>query len=491
MGELRYLSGPDLLDILVISFLAHRIWVLFRGTAALQVMVGLIFLWVIHGVAEAAGLVLTSRFLESLGTVGLVAIVVLFRNEIREVLVQNVPARLLLGQPSGSGRSKRLPAVVEAAFEMAATRTGALLVFQDRDRLATHVHNGIALEGLISVQVLRSIFSKESPVHDGAVVIRGNRIERVGAILPLTRQAELPLEFGTRHRAALGISEVSDAVVVVVSEERGEVSVVRRGIVERIDEPSALEATLRRHLRREPNRARFAGLARELIRQAAVFLLILGAVAVYWGVYLGRQVSLISVTTPIDFRNIPSALEMRAPSIDHVEVQIRGKRPLVEGLKPEQVTVFVDLKGARAGPRQSSRLGAGNVELPVGLEVVQVTPPSVAVDLERRLTAAVRVRARLVGALPRGLRLGEVTVEPATVRVRGPESDLRGLAAIPTTPIDLRGLRADQTPRAFDTDLVLYPASIKLDAGQPRRVRVTVRLIPAPGPPKPAGDGVE
>jgi diadenylate cyclase len=327
MGELRYLSGPDLLDILVISFLVHRTWVLFRGTAALQVLVGLLFLWVIHGFAETAGLVLTSRFLESLGTVGLLAVVVLFRNEIREVLAQNVPARLLLGNNSGAGRSKRLPAVVEAAFQMAKTRTGALLVFQDRDRLAAHVRDGISLEGIVSAQILQSIFSKESPVHDGAVIIRGNRIERVGAILPLSRQPDLPLEFGTRHRAALGISEVSDAVVVVVSEERGEVSVVRRGVVERIEEPAALEGSLRHYLRREPNRARLANLVRELVRQAAAFLLILGAVAVYWSVYLGRQVSLITVSRPIDFRNIPKDLEMRAPSIDRVEVQIRGKRP--------------------------------------------------------------------------------------------------------------------------------------------------------------------
>jgi YbbR domain-containing protein len=155
-------------------------------------------------------------------------------------------------------------------------------------------------------------------------------------------------------------------------------------------------------------------------------------------------------------------------------------------LRPEQVTAFVNLMGARAGTEQWSRLGAANVELPVGLEVVQVTPPSVAVDLERRIGAMVRVQPRLVGTLPPGVRLGEVKVEPATVQVGGPESDVRGLTVIPTTPIDVRSL----TPRAgstFDADLVLYPASIKLAPGQPRRVRVTVRLISAPRPSKPPG----
>ena len=248
MGDLPHLRWPEVMDLLVISLLAHRLGLLFRGTTTLRVMVGLLFLWFLHAVALAAGLVLTGRFLEALGTVAVLVIVVVCRNEIRDVLVQTSPIRLILGRPPERAKGKRLHAAIEAAYHLASTRTGALLVFQNRDTLDEHLREGIALGGQVSTPILESIFVKEGPVHDGAVLLRGDRIERVGVILPLTRQRGLTLEYGTRHRAAIGLSEVSDAAVVVVSEERGEVALVHRGKVDLVQGPEQLDEALHRVL---------------------------------------------------------------------------------------------------------------------------------------------------------------------------------------------------------------------------------------------------
>ena len=218
------LRWPDAIDIVLIGFLIHRLLMLFRGTATLHVTSVLVLLWMLHGLTYEFNLVLTSRFLESLGTVAVLVIVVAFRDEIREVLIQTNPMRLILGRPASRTQEEKLGLVAEAVFQLAEKNVGALIVFQNRDRLTELVRDGISLGGQISVPILESIFSKESPVHDGAVLIRGQRIDRVGTILPLTRRTDLPPQYGTRHRAAIGLSDASDALVLVVSEERGEVS---------------------------------------------------------------------------------------------------------------------------------------------------------------------------------------------------------------------------------------------------------------------------
>ena len=383
---------PDVVDILVITLLVHRLALAFRGTAALQVGVGLASLWLLYGVAQAAGLVLTARVLEWLGPAAAVLVVVAFRDEIRDALWQTSPLRLILGRPPQPDPAPRLAAVIEAAFRMAAARTGALLVFPSRDRLGHHLAGGIPLGGLVSAPVLESLFAKEGPIHDGAVVIRGPRIERVGAILPLTRQSGLPLHYGTRHRAALGLTEVSDAVVVVVSEERGEVSLAHRGILEVVEDPAALEQSVRRRLRRGEPQTEGGGWRREVARQLASFLVILVVVTACWGLYLGRQRSLIRVTAQVDFRNLPAGLELRGASAEAVEVQVAGKRPLVEALRPEQVVVAVDLKGATAGAGRWVRLGPEQVQLPPGLEAKAVSPAVLVLDLEAAARKGTRGR---------------------------------------------------------------------------------------------------
>jgi diadenylate cyclase len=480
MGDLPDPRWPEVIDLLVLSFLAHRLLLLFRGTTTLRVLVGLLVLWLLHAAAWATGLVLTSRFLEALGTVAVLVIVVVFRNEIRDVLVQTSPIRLLLGRPPEHAQEIRPHAAVAAAFHLANTRTGALLVFQNRDALDEHLREGVFLGGHLSTPILESIFVKESPLHDGAVLIRGNRIERVGVILPLTRQTGLPPEYGTRHRAAIGLSEASDAVVVVVSEERGEVALVHRGKVDLVQGPEHLEHALHRVLLWRRHREKPQGWRREVLWQAGGFLATLCVVSAYWGIYLGSQLSLTTITTPIHYRNIPDHLELQSTTSTRVEVQLRGKRPLIDALNPEQVGAFVDLKDAVAGAHQLVRLRAENIEVPLGLEVVRVSPSVLRLDLEPRIEKQVRVDPKLVGSPPRGYRIVRVAVRPEVVKVTGPESIVDALTGVPTLPIDLRGLDPKNRQTTVDAALVLFPASVRLVEGEDKRVQVSIQLAPGP-----------
>jgi hypothetical protein len=370
--------------------------------------------------------------------------------------------------------------IVDSAFQLAGMRTGALMVLQNRDHLDGHLVEGFPLDGRLIPHILESIFSKESPVHDGATVIRGNRIARVGTFLPLTRKEGLPQQFGTRHRAAVGLSELTDAVVLVVSEERGEISLVHKGNVERVRDRAHLEQELKRLLSGLPAETKPQPRPRGFITQIGGLLLTFLLVAVIWGVYSGGQLSLITVTAPVYFRNIPANLDLKKASADKVEIQITGKRQLVAALRTDQVRAFLDLQSVEAGSHRLD-LSAENISLPPGLDVVRITPANIKVEMEPFTVKEVAVKPEFTGAPPRGYQIDTVRVKPGSVKVGGPSSALRAVASLSTEPVDLASIPPERKEKTFDVPLVLYPASLHLLPDENKIVRVHIRLRPQRG----------
>lgn len=467
----------DLLDILVVSFIFHRLFILFRGTTALQIILGLLFLWVIQGIAEAGGLVLTSWLFQGVGAVAVLVIVVVFRNEIREVLFQTNPVRLFFGSTQETRRMS-VESIVQAVFRLAKTKTGALIVLQNRDSVEPHLKEGFALDARFNPAIIESIFVKQSPIHDGAIIIRANRISRVGSFLPLTQKEGLSHHFGSRHRAAIGLSEVCDAVILVVSEERGEVSLVSRGKVRSCNQPQELRDALVRLLvgifpKKRPKRSR----RRIWFAQAGGLLLTFLTVSLVWGIYSGRQFSLITTTTSIDFRNIPDNLELMKTSAERVELQISGKRRLVSALEPEQVEAFVDLKGKTYGAYQIA-LNQDSIELPVGLEVVRITPSKIQVELEQRAEKKLTVKPQFIGASPVGYKMEKIKVKPDYVKVSGAVSVLQKTDSIPTEPIELNRIEPTDEKHEIEVPLVLPSSSVRLLPGERKEVRVSFELQP-------------
>jgi YbbR domain-containing protein len=200
-------------------------------------------------------------------------------------------------------------------------------------------------------------------------------------------------------------------------------------------------------------------------------------VSIIWGLYSGTQLSLISVTAPIYFRNIPTDLELRKTSADKVEVQITGKRQLVAALRPDQVRAFLDLQGIERGSHRLD-LSADNIGLPPGLNVVRITPSSIKVDMDPFAVKEVSVKVEVTGSPPDGYRLDSVRVKPRSVKVSGPESTLPGISDLYTEPIDLATLEAKNGEKTLDVPLVLFPASLRLLPTENKTVRVTVTLRP-------------
>ena len=466
----------DVVDVLVISFILHRLMLLLRGTAALQIVLGLLLLWILQVIANAAGLVLTSWFFQGVGAVAVLVVVVVFRNEIRGVLRQTNPVRFFLGRPQEFARLD-VSLIGQAAFKLAKSREGALIVLEKRDRLEPYLREGFELDARFNPQLLEAIFAKQSPMHDGAVIINANRIARAGTFLPLTEKEGLPHYYGTRHRAAIGLSEVSDAVVLVVSEERGEVSLVHRSRVRLMPEPEQLKEELDDLLLGADPDTKSRSRRQFWLAHTAGFLLTFLLVSVVWGIYSGRNLSLINISAPIDFRNIPDTLILMKASAEKVEVQITGKQHLVSALKPQQVEAFLDLTGVTFGVHPLA-LNQDNIELPLGLEVVRLTPSTVTVEMEQRVEKRVAVKPQLEGTPPAGYQIGKISVTPESVMISGALSIVRSTSSLITEPVDLGEIKPKSGEETVEVPLVLSSASMRLLAGQSKEVRLGIELRP-------------
>lgn len=226
----------DVIDILLVTLGIYWVLTLIRGTRAFQILLGLLVLFALSLLADLGQLVTLRLILENFVQWGPIILVVLFQHDLRRALAR--VGRGLFPSVSARQASQMLEEVVRATQELSRKRIGGLVVIERETQLEDQIETGTALDAAVSKDLLISIFIPYSPLHDGAVVVQNGRIAYAGCILPLTLRADLPEGVGTRHRAAVGLTEETDAVVVVVSEETGAISVVLGGaMVQGLDAP--------------------------------------------------------------------------------------------------------------------------------------------------------------------------------------------------------------------------------------------------------------
>lgn len=234
----QYLGPTDIVDILATSVLVYYFLLLIRGTRAVQMITGIIVLLALLGLANLFHLLLLSSILNLVLIGAAVSLPIVFQPELRRALEQIGRGgffRLNEGEQSALGRGddKVMAMLAKAAFLLSRNKYGALIVIEQQTGLKEFVESGTTLTAALSAELLLSLFVPRSPLHDGAVIVREGVIEAAGCFLPLAEQSLTERRLGTRHRAALGISEQTDAVVVVVSEESGSISVAREGKLSR------------------------------------------------------------------------------------------------------------------------------------------------------------------------------------------------------------------------------------------------------------------
>ena len=251
MQQLTRMQWSDYLDIAVVAFLIYKLLPLIRAPGTMRIARAVIAVMVVAGLAAALRLYTLSFILNQFMAVGLLALVILFQPELRRMLdrLGSVKFRALFGYTKPTQDLETVIAQTVMACEiMSRERVGALIVFAREARLDDYFKTGTPIDGQVTEQLIRNIFFVKAPLHDGAMIIRDGRIAAAGCVLPLSDSSHLSADLGTRHRAGVGMSEVSDAVVVIVSEETGTISVAVGGMLKRHLAPQTLEKLLRNEL---------------------------------------------------------------------------------------------------------------------------------------------------------------------------------------------------------------------------------------------------
>jgi diadenylate cyclase len=231
----------DVVDMLLVAIIVYYIYNLIRGTIAVNIFIGFILIYFLYFITEALKMKLLSGILGSFVSVGFIALIVVFQQEIRRFLLtigKNISLRnrtwlkyIFKKEELERNNMAKIKPIIDACKTMKKTRTGALIVFAKYFDQDAFVNSGEMMDAKISKRLLESIFQKNSPLHDGAVIISENKIKSASCILPLTENDKLPAQFGLRHRAGIGVTESSDATALIVSEETGEISYAQQGRV--------------------------------------------------------------------------------------------------------------------------------------------------------------------------------------------------------------------------------------------------------------------
>lgn len=243
-----------IVDLLLVGWLLSKLIKMVKGTRAMLLIKGIAVLIIATAASDFLSLNILHYILSSISTYGVILVIVIFQPELRRTLEQFGSTDITKLFDFEEQEESAIDAVVEAVYKMAETKTGALIVFEREMSLNDIIATGVKIDSNVSKELLENIFVVDTPLHDGAVIIKGGRIAAAAAILPLTSRDDLDREYGTRHRAALGLSEESDAIVVVVSEETGKVSLVIDGKIIRGLNEEILKNELTRRLERRAQR---------------------------------------------------------------------------------------------------------------------------------------------------------------------------------------------------------------------------------------------
>jgi len=457
----------DIVDILLNGYILFRLYVLFRGTNVMRVLVGIALLWIFQRIAVTLGLIVTSWAMQGIIAGAALIIVIVFRNEIRNVLQAKNLKALLWDFPHKAVRTP-IDSIVEGVYELARTRTGALIVIPGKDDLDEIIQGGVTWGGLISKEMLLSIFYNGNPVHDGAAILENNRVTRVGAILPLSLRDDLPQYYGTRHRAAVGLAEQSDALVIVVSEERGQVVAAKGQTFVPIYDNLSLKKTLAAHVGAAgANNQGIQRERRELVVAAAICFLCMAGV--WFSIAKGME-TLTSVEVPLEYSNRDSAMQIISTSVNTVRLHLSGSSALIGSLRADQVKAKLDLSTAVNGLNLFS-LSKDNITLPPGVRLNRIEPPEVQVALDVPTRKELPVQVDWVGALPDGLILESVSVTPNRLFAIGTKGLLEQISTLYTEKVKLDRLTASGQVDAS----VVTKTGVRLASDSPGQGKVTVR----------------
>lgn len=382
----------DLLDIIVITIIIYAGIQFLRETRSIPVFIGILSLALLYGFALFFDLPLSQLILRSFFGFFIVVIAIIFEKELRRFFFSFGffgIARQFLPHPSQTV----IETISDAVIKLKQNKTGALIVFPGKDPVEHLLVSGFYLKGEVSEPLLLSIFSTASPGHDGAIIIENNLIERFGVHLPLAENFKMLKEYGLRHRAALGLSENSDALIIAISEEKGIVNIFQKGKFYEIRNRDELLEKLIKFYKGKDSVVRHKNLPSWFISN---FLLLASSFVIATGIWFattsGSQFAVVQrefLVTP-EFKNIPSNYVVNDIAPEEIDLLFEGRSVDFETIRPENVRVLVDLSSIKGEGQHQIIISKDNIKLPfnINFSVIKIDPNTIKVDIVKNATSS-------------------------------------------------------------------------------------------------------
>ena len=463
----------DIFDMLVIWIMLSVLLIWFKERASRFVFVGIALLGAVYIAARYFQLYLTTVVLQGFFAIFLFVLVVIFQEDLRRfferlALWGRFPRTFFDERPA----PRDAETIARTAANLARQRIGALIVLKGHDPLDRHLNGGTLLNGVLSQPLLESLFDPHSAGHDGAVVIDGNRLAQFGCHLPLSANAGRFGSPGLRHTAALGLSERCDALCIVVSEERGTISIARHEQLREVAGEAALRVELESFYAQTAPKREGRPVVRWLKENSREKIVALALACILW-VSFGYQKESVrrDFTVPVEYVNVSTDWIIEDPKVTDVKIVLMGPPQAFQLLNPDALRLSLDLSKVREGLNEIPVSGE-MVKRPSNLAVAGISPSRIGITVSRLTAVSLPVVVVTEGRPPAGLSVQKIGVSPATVRALIPARLRENGLRIRTEPIDLKKVDSSSSLQVR----LVPPPEVRFAGGKTPAATVTIRL---------------
>lgn len=383
MDRFPVVAISDFIDIVFVAVLIYTAMVWARRTRAALVVRGILILGAVDIIAKELDLQLTAWIFQGFFAIFLIIIVVIFQEELRQIF-ETIAVWSFRRKSAPPVRSESIDILVRTLADLARDRIGALVVVPGRDPIERHITGGIELDGKISEPLLKSIFDIHSPGHDGAVIVEEGRLTRFAVHLPLSKDFQQLSHVGTRHSAALGLAELSDALCIVVSEERGRISVARNGRLRQVSSPQEMGAVIQDFLEEKYPAPAGKKISFQLLRENWLAKVVALCLSIgFWYVFVpGSKVVEVTYKVPISVANLPPNLELDRIEPPEVKATFTGPRRAFYLFESRKLKATVDGSMVELG-RRTFAISEQNIQYPRNVTLQEINPTTVKISVKK------------------------------------------------------------------------------------------------------------
>jgi uncharacterized protein (TIGR00159 family) len=437
----HFFDWRALVDIFLISAGLFFLYRTLQRLGTWGIAAGILIAMVVYLLASLLDLKGIEWVFGNLSQVAVIALIVIFQPELRKIFERAASVQ----RSKRTGVHDELIEILDSTlWRMTEKRQGAIVVLPGNEPIQEWLSGGYELDASPSMPLIMSIFDPNSPGHDGAIIITRGRISRFGVRLPISQSSRLSEDYGTRHHAAMGLAERSDALIIVVSEERGKIAIFKNGNMYKVNNREKLSASIKTHFQQITSYSLKLPQKKIGWRTTAQMFASLILALFFWSTLIIAQGEMLEklVTVPVEFTTSPPHLVLVGDKDKSVRLHLSGTKSDLGDLNPSDLSVKLDLSKAVTG-KQTFIINAENMRLPRNINLLDVVPTSIELTLAEIVEQEFYIKPQLLGKLPGNLKILSMEVLPSKVKVFSPTASQKDKVFIITTPIYLNSIHND------------------------------------------------